>query len=42
LDQYRYCGHKRLVAHVDDDGQAQAEVLTVICGFAFRFVLAGI
>lgn len=29
LDHYRYCGHSRLIGHIDDDWQAQAEVLTL-------------
>lgn len=27
LDRYRYCGHSRLVGHIDDGWQAQEEVL---------------
>ena len=29
LDHYRYCGHSRLIGHIDDDWQAQTEVLTL-------------
>ncbi len=29
LDRYRFCGHSRLVGHIDDDWQAQSEILTL-------------
>ena len=29
LDKYRFCGHSRLVGHIDDDWQAQSEILAL-------------
>ncbi len=29
LDKYRFCGHSRLVGHIDDAWQAQSEILTL-------------
>ena len=37
LDTYRFCGHSRLVGRIDDDWQAQSEVLAL---FAKRLVTA--